>query len=613
MRIGRRHSLGCLGLIGILGVVVTLLLVILARSFVVERAYGGFVDCGTCVRWESLGSDAWLGGIGIAVLAFGLFSRSNALRRVLALLVFALALVMLVDTLLLDLFNLRLHMADVLKFGGEGRATSQFIQALSAGGYGPLPVLAVAIPCIFVLLWFPLPRAPRLTGGLAILALAMILGGAILVLRAPDHVFREGAVNIAQLHGMRGVNQPYSDEFVQRILAQDMEGHEKCDIGQGRQPDVMVVMVESLSSHHSALLGGKGYMPNLDAIARESTWFEAFHANGFTTDHGLIALMDGRAPIPAVGRYLTLHPFDGFGHPTHSLPGILAAHGYQSSFFTSGFLGFLDKAPWLERMGLSHFEGAEAAFYEGKPRGVFDAATDEVLYERVIQWLDEERDPTHPLFAAVLTVETHPPFLDRETGKLDEAGLFRRADAAIGTLYRNLTERGFFDDGILVITGDHRSMTTVGRDEWDRYGNSALARVPMVVTGASGLPKGRIDAAFQQTDLLPSLAHLVSNGRVCRHEGQGSFLRPDPQPPAYIIHARGDLRGRIDIYYPDGAAWLDLAGDASRIGGIHPQRTTLIANLIHRDRIERGELRQDMAPLLMELSRQRLEQVETKP
>lgn len=44
-----------------------------------------------------------------------------------------------------------------------------------------------------------------------------------------------------------------------------------------------------------------------------------------------------------------------------------------------------------------------------------------------------------------------------------------------------------------------------------------------------------------------------------------------------------------------------------------PERTEAIAEQVHRDRIERGELRQDLAPLLMDLSRQRLESAQETP
>ncbi len=577
------------------------------RAMLAERTYGAAANCDGCVRWASLGNDAWLAGIGVALLALGLAMRPRWPRTALTAIAFALAAAMLIDTLLLDLLSLRLHMADVLKFGGEGQATSGFVATALRGGYWPVPLAMSVLAVTFALLAFPASGKPRCAGMLALLAACMIAGGLWLGRMAEGYIHSEGVVNLLQLQRMRGVNTPYSAEFARRALALPGPAADICEAGQGRRPDVLLVIVESLSAYHSGLLGGRGHVPELDAIARDSAWFGAFHANGFTTDHGLIALLDGRAPVPAVGRYLSLRAFDGFGDPRRSVVGTLRPAGYRIAFFTTGNLGFLDKTSWLRSMQVDHFEGSESPYYRGMPRGGFDAAGDDALYGRFLQWLDGERDASRPFFATLLTVDTHPPFLDRDSGRLDEEAVFRRADAALGGLHRQLAERGFFERGILLVTGDHRSMTAVDRDEWSRHGDSALARVPLVVAGASGLPKGRIDGVFQQTDLLPSLAHLVGDGRVCRDEGQGSFLRPDPRPPAYAIHARGDRRGRIDVYYSDGTGWIDLAGDASVSGGAHPERTGMIAAAIHRDRIERGELRRDMAPLLMDLSRQRLE------
>lgn len=579
------------------------------RSMLAERAYGAAANCGGCVRWASLGNDAWLAGLGIALLALGLAVHSRWLRTALAVAAFALALAMLVDTLLLDVLSLRLHMADVLKFGGEGQATTGFVEALLRGGYWPGLVAAVTLALILALLPLPARRAPRAGTLLALTAVVMVAGGLWLGRAAAGYIHSEGVVNIAQLQGLRGVNATYSEAFARRALAVPIAPADVCEAGQGRRPDVLVLVIESLSAYHSGLLGGRDHVPELDAVARANTWFSAFHANGFTTDHGLIALLDGRVPVPAVGRYLSMHAFAGFGDPQRSVVGTLRPAGYFTAFFTTGNLGFLDKTAWLSQMQVDHFEGSESPYYRGMPRGGFDAASDDALYGRVLQWMDDERDSSRPFFAALLTVDTHPPFLDRDTGQLDEEGVFRKADAAFGRFHRELARRGFFEHGILLVTGDHRSMTAIGSEEWSRYGDSAVARVPLVVVGASGLPKGGIDAAFQQTDLLPSLAQLTGQGRICRNSGQGAFLRAQPQPPDHVVHARGDRRGRVDVYYPDGGiGWIELAGDASTSGGAHPASTAEVAAAIHRDRIERGEVPRDMAPLLLDLSRRRLQQ-----
>lgn len=596
------------GVLAVAGIGILLIALPLMRAAIVERIYGLVVSCNGCVRWSALGNDLWLTASGFGLMALALAVRQRVVRRLLLVPAFLIALAMLVDSIVLDVMNMRLYFADVLKFGGEVGATRSFLQALWAGGYLGLYAAMFALGLVLIALLLPLKRNPRLALAIALLAIAAGSAGAWLGRADPGHIHREAVVNLIQLQRMRGVNQPYSDEFARAILREQAPAAAICETGQGRRPDVILLIVESLSAHHSALLGGSGHVPEIDAIARANTWFSDFYANGFTTDHGLIALLDGRMPVPAVGRYLSARAFDGFGDPGHSVPGVLHPAGYQVAFLTTGTLDFLDKTAWLSRMGVDHFEGDRHPYYEGMPRGGFNAASDSALYGRFLQWMDGERDASRAFLAALLTVDSHPPFLDRASGALDEERIFRRADAAIGDFHRKLEARGFFERGILIITGDHRGMTAVAPEEWERYGESAMARVPFVVAGASGLPRGEISGAFQQTGLRPSLAQLVGTGQVCRHEGEDSFLRPDPRPPSWVLHARGDLRGRVDIHFPDGLAWLDLEGDRSAVGGAHPERAAAIAREIHRDRILRGEVPEDMVPLLLELSRQRAAQ-----
>jgi lipoteichoic acid synthase len=270
-------------------------------------------------------------------------------------------------------------------------------------------------------------------------------------------------------------------------------------------------------------------------------------------------------------------------------------------FFTTGDLGFLDKGPWLESLGFDHWEGAEHPFYEGWPRAGFNAAEDRALYLRLQDWM-QQRDASRPFFAFALTVQSHPPFVDPATRKLDEAAVFTAVDREIGRFEGELRERGFFNHGLLLITGDHRSMTPLRAQERASYGDLAFARVPMVVVGASGLPGGRIDLPFQQTDLLPSLADLVG-ADSCATADQGRFLRADPSPPSWILHARGDARNRIDVYFGDRRGALLLDGDASRWVGERPPQWRQIEDHIHADRIQRGALDSDIEELIRILGR----------
>jgi hypothetical protein len=205
----------------------------------------------------------------------------------------------------------------------------------------------------------------------------------------------------------------------------------------------------------------------------------------------------------------------------------------------------------------------------------------------------------------LLTVSTHPPFINPETEQSDEPGVFKYADKQIGMLFDELNKRHFFDNGILLISGDHRSMTPLFAQEQSKFGDSAMARVPMVIATNLPIAHRALEGTFQQTDLVPSIDHLT-NAHSCRTDEQGLFLSELPVAPKYVIHARGDKRGRVDIYFKgtDGAARegnIILDGDASRWIGDKPEDWQQIMLRVAADRIARGSDKENALDYLIDL------------
>lgn len=572
------------------------------RAWRTQFALGDSAGCADCLFWPVLGHDAWLLALAWAALALSLAVAQRGIRLAAALLALAVQWLMAVDLAILTTLNMRLYLFDVFKFGMEAQALQGFLGALLRSSGGVWLVLAVlGLLCSFGVL---LPGAPHRRAATGLLLAAGFASLAAIASRAhdPAYINADSLLNVVELHLAQGGNAPYSPDFVRALAARPAAEDLVCAAGQLQHPDIIVLAVESLSSYQSAHFGGPlDLTPRIDAIAAANTWFTRFHANGFSTDAGLIALLTGRAPVPAIGRYRSLDAFAGFDDPAHSVAAPLKAAGYQVNFFTSGDLGFLDKGPWLESLGFDHWEGAEHPFYAGWPRGGFSAAEDRALYLRLFDWM-QGSDARQPWFAFVLTVQSHPPFVHKASGRLDEAAVFAAIDAEVGRFHDELAARGFFEHGLLLITGDHRSMTPLHPEERARHGDAAFARVPMIVVGDSGLPRGAIDTPLSHTDLLPSLADLVGS-ESCRRADQGLFLRADVVAPAWILHARGDARNRIDVYAEGAASALILEGDDSHWIGERPPQWQAIEDGIHRDRIRRGELDSDIEALIQILGR----------
>ncbi|MGB0132665.1 sulfatase-like hydrolase/transferase, partial [Dokdonella sp.] len=265
-------------------------------------------------------------------------------------------------------------------------------------------------------------------------------------------------------------------------------------------------------------------------------------------------------------------------------PGMATEAGYDTQFFTPGDTGFLSVGKWLHSIGFSEVHGSEEDWYSGLERWQFNAVSDEDFYPRFLDWLDARAD-SKPFVSVLLNVTSHPPFINPRTHTIDPEGSFRYVDEQLGNLYDELRLRGYFRTGILIVMGDHRTMTPLNESEFLDFGDRAFARVPMIVIGDIDMP-AVVEGSFQQIDLLPSLAWQLGV-EWCRSPYMGSFLRENPHPPQVVFHARGDDRNRVDVYHDnDKVSAFLLDGDDSRWLGPPPADGERVAAWINVQRDE---------------------------
>ncbi len=587
-RIVRGLSRISLNLLPLLLVVVTLM-----RAFSVDAVAGSYTGCEGCFLLPSLGQDAWLLAALCVLVALALTRLPGWLRAAARILAILLLLLAVLDLVVFDLFSQRLYVDDVLHFGGAMTANWSVARAALASAAGVVKAIAVMVALLVMIMAsmarVPSSRASRVLLGVALAAVLFALGAA----RLPIHyVHAELTHNVLAVNLPQGRMQLFSSDFIrhQRDLVAALP--QICEQHVGAQPEVIVVLVESLSAWQSHLLGGTvDWTPELDQLARDNHYFSHFYANGFTTSGGEIAVTTGLTPFnPPGAAHLE---FSNYVVPETALPAIAHAAGYRANFFTPGDLGFLGVGAWLRQLDFDHVEGDEAAYYQGHKRWQFGAVEDRVFFERFLHWMDSEH-PAQPSVSILLTVSGHPPFVNPHGGRIDAEGTFRYIDQELGRFYRALDQRGFFDNGVLLIMGDHRSMTPLAAGEFSQHGERAFARVPLIVAGKVSMPKV-IASSFQQTDVLPSLQYLFGQ-RSCRDPLQGSFLRADPQPAQVITHVRGDDRNRVDVYHgADAVSGYRLDGDASGWLDAPPADAKGIAAAINVQR-EDARLRRSLPP-----------------
>lgn len=373
----------------------------------------------------------------------------------------------------------------------------------------------------------------------------------------------------------------YSEAFVKR-LQPDLTEH--CQAVVPRKPNIVILMLESLSAYQSQFFSGiEDWTPQLDAIAAQNLAFSRFHANGFITEDGEIALLTGLPPIYPPASYNDDGgvSFASFYGVEPSLPKRLKAQGYHSEFLTTADLYFGNTDVWARSIGFDYVEGHESPSYQNWPRFQFKAAPDEALYQRVMQRIYLAQSKSQPLLLFIKTVSTHHPYLNPDNHHRSEAEVFRYADRQLGQFYRQLHDSGFFSNGLLLIVGDHHAMAPLKPQETERFGHyNASARVPLVVVG-EGIQPGKEDRPFQQTDVFNTLQGMVS-GRQCHGDWQGILWGVHAQPPNYIVHRRGDNRDKVSVFSQQGDYLLKLDGDDTRVIGRQPQDPALRQVLVDK-------------------------------
>jgi hypothetical protein len=489
------------------------------------------------------------------------------------------------DLLIMHIFGLRLYSADLFKYTldpGGNSLSFLFVK-------DPFIVLFVSCWLVFGLLFVGFAKPVRWIPKRIVLAVCFvgfICGFLRVETRAPSDWIVN---NLIEVNIPGGVGTDYSREFKEGVLLEKKHLIPPLIRTNGKKEtrNIIFLVVEGLSNWQSKAISGLADMtPHIDRIASENVVFKNFYANGFTTEGGLIALFSGELPIPPPWQVTENANFRGFGDEL-TVPGLLKYSGYWTEFLTTGDLRFTAKDLWLLKIGFDQIEGHESPFYDGLKRIHFNAASDKNLYDRVLTRLRELEGRKY--FLVVETVSSHQPFTDPISGELAPIEVpFRYTDEMVGFFYDALKSQGFFDNGLLFIVGDHRSMTPLIPGEYELYGESSTARVPLLIADGGRSGHQVIEKAFQQTDLLPSMMSAFSGFRI-DSPFYGDFLTEPLRSPRYILCARGDNRSLVSVFGDNVQTTIKLKGDKTGVVGGEIEEFKFIIDKINYERIVRGE------------------------
>ena len=344
----------------------------------------------------------------------------------------------------------------------------------------------------------------------------------------------------------------YSQGFKNKV---DKSFHlsQNCVKGLNKRKNIIVIIAESLSSYTSKELSNlHNYMPRLDKLMKEYAVYPTYYSNSYMTNGGIFSLLSG---LP----YIHIYKNFSIGTPKtfykEGLPAKLKKSGYKTYFYTN----VRPNQPLQEIVYNAAFDiysDFSDPYYKNTPALIFDAPADEVLFENVLNTLSLRRSKK-PYLMVISTISGHGPYIHPETKEQSFEKVVDYVDEQIDNFITQLDARGFFKNGMVVITGDHRAMRPVSNDENQVLAPLAEARVPLVIIDKD--LKGRKSGVYSHNDLAPSLQYYLTK-KGCFNPYQNNLFKKSSKNKC-IIFQQASPSDQVNVLCDDTISTICLNGD----------------------------------------------------
>lgn len=325
-------------------------------------------------------------------------------------------------------------------------------------------------------------------------------------------------------------------------------------------PDVFLITIDTLRADHLHCYGYEGIKtPALDSLAADGIRFAEAFTPSPITNSSHTTILTGLLPsnhgvtdfaVPLTDSHLTLAE-------------LLKRDGYHAAAFIGAVI--LDSstlAPGLDR-GFDYYDNFPAG---GKSASRWDRLErrGEVVVQHASKWLIAH--PNGPRFVWVHLYDPHdpyePPAPYSETYKNNlYDGEIAYADSAVSQFVALLKSRGWYENALVVVVGDHGE--GLGEHKEETHGiflYDSTTHVPLIMKLPAEKQAGKVvDEQVRTTDILPTVLEAV--GAKEPESLDGKSLLP------YSTGTEGE--GRIAIGetdYPLRFGWAALR--SVRTGGM---------------------------------------------
>jgi len=276
------------------------------------------------------------------------------------------------------------------------------------------------------------------------------------------------------------------------------------------RPDVYLVTIDTLRADHVHCYGyDRIQTPTLDSLAKDGVRF----ANAFTpspiTNTSHTSILTGLLP--------SAHGVTDFGRPLVADHPTLAEMLKQQGYQTAAFIGavILDSkamAPGLDR-GFDFFDNFPEHSQTKSRWGRLERRADDVV-RRAEAWRDAH--PAGPHFMWVHLYDPHDPYEPPAPYSAQYKdhlydGEIAYADAALGSFVAHLKQRGWYENALIIVVGDHGE--GLGEHQEETHGvflYDSTLHVPLIVKLPGKGEARTVQTQARTTDIFPTVLDLLS-------------------------------------------------------------------------------------------------------
>ncbi len=476
---------------------------------------------------------------------------------------FAISIILIVDNCILNVLGARLNFRMNDNFSWKISYFYEFIIKYITSESGILMIAGIFIILTLCVLSFFIKINNRKfcysTG--SVLMIISLLGLYPRELLSTDFKFANPfQINGWCLNKVGNFENSYSKDYAKRNNL-NLEWTEQPGLNQKK--NVILLLVESWGCSFTFACGlGPSYMPKIESLSADNFFFDNYYSIMPSTSMSYLSIVKGTPAIQfawdsAKSKSSAEYDFspNDVLYNANDLIKQFKSNGYKTRFISSTDLVFqMDYALKFSKYD-EIIDAKNPVFDHITERSIFNSVNDEQLFTFILSKIKTEKNP---YIYVTKTASNHSPY-NSPLGYQNLELSFKYTDQAVYNFVTSLKDSDYFDNGILVMLGDHHAWGDDSIDPSHSNEPTYINKVPLIII--DGKTHGVVNHNVFSHASLGVLLQYLELPKYKKHKFNINPLVDDS--PELIFGYEFEKMTFISVKQGDRQATVILDGDNS--------------------------------------------------